>query len=656
MTDSPEKTRMTAPHTISNPEKRVRVTFVPSGRFVQEMPGTSLLETAARAGFIIETPCGGNGSCDKCKVRVVKGKPEATEIEHDRLTAAELNEGSRLACQVSVDHEMEVELYPESLLSDHHKILMDGMEARGKLDPVVSKVYFDLPPSDRRLPKSDLERLMSAIGDVRVGLSQLRRIPSFMRKNNWRGTAVIADGSLLRLEPGDTSGELFGIAFDIGTTSIVGTLMDLATNNELLAVSELNPQITFGDDVVSRILRVRDDPEALVELQEAIIGTLNGMIARMTERMRISPNRIYEVSAAGNTTMQQLLCGLDCSALAQVPFAPVFSRGQRFQTDKLGLHLNPDALLYVFPQISGFVGGDTVAALLASRMIHRRDTCLLIDIGTNAEIAVRRGDALFATSTAAGPAFEGARITNGMRGRIGAIEKVVIDRDVHLNVIGDARPIGLCGTALIDTAAELLRHGYLDPLGRLVSDDDLPADTPPSIRRRFIGEKSERRFILAFEDETGSDNDVALWQPDVQELQLASGAIRAGINIVLRKIGITADELDEVLLAGAFGNFIRRANARRIGMLPQVPGDRIKFIGNSTLLGAKLALLSQDKQEEAETIQRMAQRIDLSGDADFQREFADAMVFPDGDLDRCRDIPTFAGARENAIVVPAPPE
>ncbi|MFP4202767.1 MAG: ASKHA domain-containing protein [Opitutales bacterium] len=652
MSDSPETVPESDPNEPARPEKRVRVTFQPSGTFVDVIPGTSLLEVAARAGYIIETPCGGSGPCGKCMVRVHEGPSEATELERECFSLEELDQGSRLGCQLSVDHEMEVELFAESLLSDSHKFLMEGVQTTGKLDPVVSKVYFDLPKPDRELPESDLERLMRVIGDVKVDLIRMRRIPSFMRKNKWRGTAVIAGDFLLRLEQGDTAKDLYGIAFDIGTTSIVGTLMDLARNKELLAISEINPQITYGDDVLSRIMHVCEDLEALVELQETIIGTINGMIRRMAERMGISQNHIYEISVAGNTTMQQLLCGLDCSALARVPFAPVFSNGQRFRAEKLGLRANPDAFVYVFPQIGGFVGGDTVSALLATRLLHRRDTCLLIDIGTNAEIAVCRGQELYATSTAAGPAFEGARIANGMRARIGAIEKVVIDEDVHLNVIGNTRPNGLCGTALIDTAAELLRHGYLDPVGRLVADQDLPSDTPPRIRRRFLGEKSGRRFVLAFENETSFEGEIALWQPDVQELQLAAGAIRAGINIVLRKIGISADELDEVLLAGAFGNFIRRMNARRIGLLPQLPCDRIKFIGNVTLLGSKLALLSEDKQQEADLIQRKTRRIDLSMDAEFQREFADAMVFPDGDFDQCNEISPFAGTREKTFLMP----
>ncbi len=634
--------------------KRVRISFRPSGRFVYEMGETPLLEAAARAGLVIATPCGGAGSCGKCLVRMFRDRPDANELERECLSPEELDEGYRLACQVAVARDLEVELFPESLLSDHHRILMDGMDTGGKLDPVVRKVFFDLPPPDRQRPESDLERLRGAVGEVRVDLGRLRELPAFMRKNDWRGTAVIGGGVLMGLEPGDTSKELYGVAFDLGTTTVVGTLLDLTTNGELLAISEMNPQIAFGDDVVSRIQRVSEDPHALRDLQEAIVETFNRIIDRLTRQQGLRANRVYEISVAGNTTMQQLFCGLDCSALAAAPFAPVFSSGQRLRADRFGLQANPEALVYVFPQIGGFVGGDTVSAILAARLLHRRDTSLLIDIGTNAEIAIRRGDDLYATSTAAGPAFEGARITNGMRARVGAIEKVVLgERDVRLNVIGNTRPIGLCGTALIDTVAELLRHGCLDPVGRLRADRDLPADLPPAIRDRFAGEKGERRFILAYEHETGSRSEIALWQHDVQELQLAAGAIRAGIRILLLRIGITVEELDEVLLAGAFGNFIRRRNARRIGMLPQVPCGRITFIGNATLLGAKLALLSREKQHEAGRIQRTARYIDLSLDVEFQREFSDAMIFPDGDLDDCREVRPFAGVPESAAVAPA---
>ncbi len=624
-------------------EKRVKVSFRPSGLYAFEPVGTTVLEAAGRVGIILDTPCGGHGTCGKCRVRVLAGAAAPTAGERAYFTAEELEQGCRLGCQSRITGHCTVEIQTDTTLSDCHKVLMDDVRLRGRLNPVVRKVYFKLRPPTRNRPQADLDRLRKAIGNVEISLRQLRHLPQFLRDNDWSGTAMIARKQLLRLERGDTTEDVYGVAFDIGTTTIVGTLMDLTSNRELAVTSELNPQITHGDDVVSRIMQIREDPGALEELQAVLVETLNGMINTLAENCRAAPHRVYDITVAGNTTMQQLLCGLDPSALGESPYCPVFTNAMRFRAGEIGLQANRDALLYVFPQIGGFVGGDTVAAALAARLVHRRGTTLLVDIGTNGEIVLAKGDQMYAASTAAGPALEGARIRHGMRARTGAIEKVVLDDDVDVNVIGNARPMGLCGTALIDAVAELLRRGLLNRGGRFVADDAIPPETPPAIRARFLGEKAERRFVLASDDETGSGQAIALWQRDVQELQLAVGAIRSGIEILLERFSMQAHELDEILLTGAFGNFIRRSNARRIGLLPQVPSERIKFIGNAASLGAKLALVSLDEQKEAEAIRRRTRFVDLSLDPMFQRRFAEAMVFPEGDLDACGEVRRFAG-------------
>ena len=620
------------------PDREIRLVFQPGNHVVWELPGTDLTEAAGRAGLILRSPCGGNGTCGKCAVRFAEGAPSPCQADAAALSEDDIEAGWRLACQAVVEAPAVIETPADSLLSDHQQILTDDTWERGELNPVIRKLYFELDPPSREHPEADFTRLRNAVGPVQVSLTQLRHLPAFLRRNHWRGTAVLAGKWLIRLEEGDTSREFYGVAFDIGTTTVVGTLMDLRRNLELAAVSEMNPQVAYGNDVLTRIMRVRESPEALGEMQRALVETLNDILGELADREHVGNHRIYDITVAGNSTMQQILCGLDCAPLGEVPFTQVFDQSWRFNAADIGLKANPQALLYVFPQIGGFVGGDTVAGLLATLHGREDSTFLLVDIGTNGELVLSHGDHLYAASTAAGPALEGARILAGMRARNGAIEKVVINHEVQVNVIGNAAPVGICGTALIDAVAELLRIGVIDTVGRLLPDEDLPDGLSADVRARLQGDGKERRFILVEADDSGTRHDICLWQSDIQELQLAAGAIRAGIRVLLRKLDLTPSDLDEVLLAGAFGNYIRRANARRIGLLPQIPCRRIHFVGNAASLGAKLALLSMNQQRRADAIRRDCDHIDLSLDPDFQTEFADAMLFPTGEtLDTCPD-------------------
>lgn len=368
-----------------------------------------------------------------------------------------------------------------------------------------------------------------------------------------------------------------------------------------------------------------------------MLKALNALIQTLTEDARAPSRHIYEIVIAGNSTMQQILCGLNPSALGEVPFVQVVDRPLNIPATRLGLTVNPGADVFVFPQIGGFVGGDTVAGILAARLDQAREPMLLVDIGTNGEIVLAHNDRMEATSTAAGPAFEGARIVQGMRATAGAIEKVIVADDVLLNVIGDAKPVGLCGTALIDAVAELLRCGVIDETGRIVDPDEAPDQLSDAIRRRLTPMDGQVNFRLVSAAESASGEAIYLWQKDVRELQLATGAIRAGINILLRRAGIAPSELGSVLLAGAFGNFIRRSNARRIGLLPQIPCNRIQFIGNAASLGAKLALLGTAERDRAVSIRENTVHLDLSLDPEFQMEFGMAMLFPTSDMDTCAE-------------------
>lgn len=613
-------------------EAEVPVTFQPPGETVYVLEGTALLEAAAGAGIVLDQPCGGLGKCGKCRLLVSREACEPTPAELEVFSAEQLRAGFRLACQSSVGGPTTVEVPPTSLPASHQKILARSAETPLEVaDPVIRKLYVELPPPGRADDDADLVRLERAVGPFEVGLELLRAIPARLRQTDFRGTAVLAAGRLIDFEPQDTRAESLAVATDVGTTTLVAALLDLNTGSELAVASRLNPQTRFGDDVLSRIRHVREAPGGLRELHETIIRAVAEMIDELVERAGIRRERIYELTFSGNTTMQQLLCGVDPSSLGEVPFVPAAGRGPLVSAAELGLHVHPRATVCVLPVIGGFVGGDTVSGILATGLAEARGPTLLVDIGTNGEIVLMADGKLSAASTAAGPAFEGARISHGMGGSRGAIEKVIVDGRLRTNVIGNVPPVGLCGSGLIDLAAELLRHGLLAPEGRLLSADQLPDGLLPDLAQRIVEHDGQAAFLLARETETGHRRPILLTQRDLRELQLATGAIRAGIVILLQRAGLKPEDLEAVLIAGGFGNFIRRSNAQRIGLLPwQIQRRRIRYQGNTSLAGARLVALSQQARRTAEDLARRTEHVDLSRHTDFAKAFAEAMIFPSG--------------------------
>jgi uncharacterized 2Fe-2S/4Fe-4S cluster protein (DUF4445 family) len=616
-------------------EKEVKIVFEPSGRSVYALTGTLLLEVAARAGFIIQTPCGGAAKCGKCVVRIRAGKcpPSAGEIA--TLGAARIDEGFRLACRACVSGPLTIEIPDTSLFQAQQQILTGDAGGEMEVLPRVRKTCVQLTPPLHDEVGSDLDRLHAAIGPSAVSLSAVRDLPMALRRSQFKATAVLVDNELIAVEPGDTTASCYGIAFDVGSTTLVGTLVDLVTGADVAVAARVNPQTSFGDDVISRIQKCRTDPGGLQQLQSSVLEGINRIVDDLEHKAGIDRRSVYEVVFAGNTTMQEILCGIDPSPLGELPFTPAFREALETRASDLHLHVHPLAKVYVFPQIGGFVGGDTVSGIVATRLDRYVEPALLVDIGTNGEIVLAHNGTLLATSVAAGPAFEGARIVHGMRATTGAIEKIILDGDVRLNVIGNARPAGLCGTALIDVAAELLRVGLLDSTGRLLPPDEVPTTVSPAVRARLIEKGNEVNFLLVTAEESATKEPIFLYQRDIRELQLANGAIRAGINILLRMAGLTPADLGAVLLAGAFGNFIRRNHARRIGMLPPIPCERIRFVGNTASFGAKRALLSTQEKAYAGRMMEKVRHVDLSLDPEFQMEFGAAMLFPEQDLDEC---------------------
>ncbi len=612
-------------------QKEVKIIFEPSGRAVHALPGTTILEAAARAGFIIHTPCGGGGKCAKCLIRIRSGNCPPTSKESAILGEDRIAEGFRLSCQARISSPVTIEVPEMSLFQTHQQILTrDSGESLDVL-PRVRKMALTIPPDSPTDPESDLDRLRQAGVTAPFSVSALRALPRALRSPGATLTVVQVDDEIIAIEPGDTTATCHGIAFDIGSTTLVGTLVDLITGTDIAVAARVNPQTSFGDDVISRIQKCRTERNGLAQLQAAVLDGINKIIDELERKTHVDRLSVYEVVFAGNTTMQEILCGIDPSALGEMPFPPAFKEALEWKASDLGLHVHPCAKVYVFPQIGGFVGGDTTAGIVATRLDRTFAPTLLVDIGTNGEIVLAHNGQTLATSVAAGPAFEGARIANGMRATGGAIEKVILEDDVILNVIGNSKPAGLCGTGLIDVAAELLRVGILDSTGRILGPAEAPSGLSATLRAHIVEEKGEYHFMLVPADESATGSPILLYQRDIRELQLASAAIRAGINILLKIAGLQASDVDAILLAGGFGNFIRRNHARRIGMLPQIPNNRIRFVGNTSSFGAKRALLSTHEKEYAANVIRLTRHIDLSLDPDFLLEFSNAMLFPEGD-------------------------
>jgi len=623
-------------------DRQVRVTFEPYGRAVFVLPETSILEAAGRAGLVIDTPCGGIGTCGKCRVRVIHGACQPTEADRQMFGEDELRDGWRLACKTAVCGEAIVRVPETSLFASTHQILKAATtEAATEILPAVRKVYVELVAPTLADSAADLRRLEQRTGAFKTDLALLRRLPGLLRQNDFKGTAVLSDHRLIDFEPGDTTSQCYGMAFDIGTTTMVGSLLNLHTGEELALAARMNPQVQYGDDVLSRIKHADSCSDCLDDLRRVVIAGITQMIDEMRAQANIQRDHVYTVALAGNTTMEHLLCGIDTTPLGQVPFVPAHARGLWIHAEDMEIPINRRGMAYIFPVIGGFVGGDTVAGILATRLGAQFGPTLMVDLGTNGEIVLANEEQIWAASTAAGPAFEGARISCGMRATLGAIEKVAFDGDVRCGVLGNGRPTGLCGSALIDVVAELLKHGMVSTEGRMLPAEELPSALPVALKERVRrNDNGMIHFLLADGKHDGTDCPVVLTQRDVRELQLACGAIRAGIRILLKNAGLQTTDLRSVMIAGGFGSFIRRSNAQQIGLLPaDVDHRRVHYVGNVSLAGAKWTVLSTEARIRAEEVAEQTRLVQLSMDPDFQEEFAEAMIFPSN---RSQDDATYA--------------
>ena len=576
------------------------------------------------AGVGLNAVCGGGGTCGTCRVRIVEGKVSPpNKSEQEFLDDREFDAGYRLACQVVVLGDVLVDVPPESI-SAPQRAQIEGRERPVEVDPVVRAV--DVTPESPTLHdlRSDEKRLREALlaqhglGSVRFDPMVLKGIPSLLRENGWGIRLFIRDGEVIGAAPRDASA--LGLAVDIGTTKVAAYLVDLETGETLGASGEMNPQIAFGEDVMARIAYAMETDDGGRELQEAIVEGLEERAHELCERCERGCDQILDAVLVGNTCMHHLVLGLPVDQLGVAPYVPALSSSCDVRARDLGLDISRGAYVHLLPNIAGFVGADHVSMVMASGLYEAEEITLGLDIGTNTEVSLAANGRILSCSTASGPAFEGAHIRDGMRAAPGAIEWVtMVDGRIEYQTIDGMPPVGICGSGILDSVAELRRIGVLK------SNGSMKPGSHPRVRQR--GDRPE--FVLVPAGEDGALNDIVINRKDVSEIQLAKGAIRAGVEVLLDEAGIEVDQVDRVVVAGAFGTYLDVASARAIGMFPPLPLDRFDQVGNAAGIGAKMALLSRRYRQVAEEIAERVEYVELTTDARFASAYMDAMGLPD---------------------------
>jgi uncharacterized 2Fe-2S/4Fe-4S cluster protein (DUF4445 family) len=624
----------------------VKIVFFPYGKREWFKKGkASILEAAKTLGIDLSSLCGGTGTCGKCKVRIEKGieqltSPTEQELKH--LTDEEIKGNYRLACQVKPTKSIVVYV-PERSRVGKQRLQTKGLEVPVKhMNPFVKKYFVELPKPTLHDHRSDEDRLLDTLHEkydlstnLNIDFEVAVDLASTLRKEDLKTTATVWKNQIIDVQPGNISDRYFGFAVDIGTTKLAGFLMDLNSGKVVAVSARMNPQIPLGEEVMTRIThQIMEGQEGVRELQKAVVSGINEMIEECCEKAKVNTNEIYELCFVGNTAMQLCFLGIYGRYVAYAPYPPVLRRGVNIRASRLGLKSHPRANSYFAPVIGGFVGADTVAVILATRMLESDEICMALDIGTNTEIALGNKDQVIVDSCASGPAFEGMSIKHGMRAATGSIERVSIDPntlEVNYRTIEDKPPIGLCGSALVDVPAEILKAGLIDFTGRFV-----PSMAEKTNRLRK-GSDGLWEFVIAWQPDTATDTDITITQGDVRELQKGKAAMRTGAGILMKRMGITEKDISKLYMAGAFGNYIDPENARTIGMYPELPLEKVTFVGNVAGTGSRMCLLSKEEREYAEKISKTVKYHELAADKDFQTEYLNAMYFPHKDLSKYPD-------------------
>ena len=592
---------------------------------IQAADGLNLLEFLGEIHMQPVSPCGGNGSCGKCRVRVDGLNKNPSEREKQLLGRKALDKGMRLACFNTVDSDIEIHADEWDAVPS---IITEGRRRSIRLSPSVSKEYVELKVPELGDQASDLERLLAFTGGTldSQGTDIVRELPYLLRSSGFKATLLFIEGRLAAVEPGNTEARLFGAAFDIGTTTIAAYLYDLKNGVCLDVISMLNPQVRFGVDVLIRIDYTMSSKASMDKMHKTILDCVNLILKQFAKKNGISSAEIYSAVFAGNTTMMHFLMNLYAGNIAVSPFIPVTTQAHCMSAGTFGLEMNRHGLALVLPGVSAYIGADTVAAVLSSGMYEDADISLLVDIGTNGEIVLGCRDWLLACSTAAGPAFEGANIRNGIAGVSGAIDTIKLLPELHMTTIGDKKPVGICGSGIVDAIAQLLEAGLLDETGRFADAGELSG---PGLQYgdRLVKIDGMKTFRLLSGTDGSTDDCIAITQKDVRELQNAKAAIAAGIRTLVKRAGIAWKDIGRVYLAGGFGSRINIDSALKIGLLPEELRERIESIGNAAGSGAVEALLSSEMLKAASLIKSQIEYIELSASKEFVEEYVECMLF-----------------------------
>lgn len=633
---------------------KCRVLFYPDNKQIEVSKGKGLLAAAVSAGVYISSSCGGDGVCGRCKVIVKEGNYR-TEAS-GRISKEERQKGYCLACRTTVLSDIVVEVPPESSLDlekiseeDAKFLRLKGIYSQAeevdkaktirKKDvfvhsPLATKLYLEIDPPSLSDTMSDLERLYKAIRKkneipiMQTGLANVKKLGHLLRESDWKVTASLGKRNetteIVLIEHGDTSALNYGIAFDIGTTTVVGQLVNLNTNKIFGTKATHNKQEAFGSDVISRIMYA-SERDGLERLHHAIIDNMNSIIQALVKEHNVDLVNVNGVTCAGNTTMMHLLLKVDPTFIRREPYIPTANFVPVIRASEVGIKINPRGLLACVPGVTTYVGGDIVAGVLACGLDEETELTMLIDVGTNGEIVLGNKEWMVSCSASAGPAFEGSGITCGMRATKGAIQRVKIkktDYDVKCTTIGDVKPKGLCGSGLIDCLAELFRHHIIERDGK-INQKILP--------QRIRMGKYGPEFVLVFKKDAGVDHDIVLTEPDIENLKRSKGAIYAATSVMMRRLGIGHDQINKIFIAGGFGTYLDIEKAVTIGLLPDIPREKFSFVGNSSLVGSREILLSYDAMRKAEEIARKMTYFELSVEPIYMGEYVSALFFPHTD-------------------------
>jgi uncharacterized 2Fe-2S/4Fe-4S cluster protein (DUF4445 family) len=596
---------------------RFEIDFEPIGRRVNCTAGEAILDAAQHAGVMLTAICGGEGVCRRCIIQVMSGQVSPPNLtEEAELGEEQLADGWRLACQTEIVSDVRIHIPPESLVTTQ-RTQTEGESLKIELKPAVRAYAIELAPPNLEDLRSDARRIRDALGipELTFNTPILRQLSTDLRDKEFRASIFVRGTSVAGVLP--VNSPALGLAVDIGTTKLAAYLVDLASGETLTFTGAMNPQIAYGEDVMARIGHAISHPDGAEQLRATIVEAINGLGRDLCAKAGHEMKEIADAVIVGNTAMHHLFLGLPVKQLGLAPYVAAESDALDLPCQDVGLELAPGAYIHLLPNIAGFVGADHVAMLLASGLLDCDGVVLGMDIGTNTEISLIAGGKHYTCSTASGPAFEGAHILHGMRAAPGAIEKVLIrDGQVMIQTVNNMPPVGICGSGILDLVAQMRQAGIINPRGAF--DDK---ENNPRIR---LGVHGSEFVVVAASENEGSE--ITFSRSDVNEIQLAKGAMRAGVNILLQHAGVTEKDIDEVIIAGAFGTYLDVQSGIDIGMLPRIDKRRFKQVGNAAGAGARMALLSLDQRERSIQIARQANYIELTAESEFAFTFSKALL------------------------------